>query len=549
MAGVLLAVAAGSAMALSDILDVDRPMAFTPEEARELKIAKPLFSKRMGRVTFTVEPGVCINCGDFSDNGNYGRAMVKARLTGGGYTALLRDQLYDSSFFDGEAQQRLTLAARLTTLKQRSSIGAAAEEASKHLSGAELTTELTIEYRLLDQGEEVGTWVVRSRAASNSNSASFRLAESIDMALKRNLQSLLLSILVDYSPEHEVRARRALANLNAQTDNTRSALGYLLLGIGRVAEATGDAVGSTLSGIAKAGPMFNAEQGARIAEFQRLNNMRLQMLTPPRMPAPEKADAAEPGSNSGSSESDRSSSTVGSSGSRSGGGSSMGSGSRSVDASGSSGSSGASASGSKSSSSSTAASSTAVSASKEAAGSSAEPKKPDGDVVAAQKRRDEEVAASRKREVEEAERKAQADKRRAEDRANELKLKAALERAEQEAAAKREAEDQRRRQDTYLYAVQSRLQLRARHCPDGEGKHYLVGLLPSIRPVEVDCINVHYRASCAGSGVTSTGVIGPFLGNSEGCYSGDTAELSPTPTCKPADVVVTVTAVKSCYKR
>ncbi|MGO4660163.1 hypothetical protein AB4Z34_36270, partial [Ensifer sp. 2YAB10] len=102
------------------------------------------------------------------------------------------------------------------------------------------------------------------------------------------------------------------------------------------------------------------------------------------------------------------------------------------------------------------------------------------------------------------------------------------------------------KKQNYLLAVTQSLKLGARHCPDGEGKHYLVGILPKIKPREVECIDVHYTATCPGSRAGTSGVIKTFMGESTDCFFGDAAEIAPTPACKPGEVQVQVSRVTGC---
>jgi len=102
------------------------------------------------------------------------------------------------------------------------------------------------------------------------------------------------------------------------------------------------------------------------------------------------------------------------------------------------------------------------------------------------------------------------------------------------------------KKQNYLQALTQSLKLKARHCPDGEGKHYIVGILPKINPRAVECIDVHYTATCPGSRAGASGVIKTFMGESADCFFGDAAEVAPTPACKPGDVQVQVSSVTAC---
>lgn len=115
--------------------------------------------------------------------------------------------------------------------------------------------------------------------------------------------------------------------------------------------------------------------------------------------------------------------------------------------------------------------------------------------------------------------------------------------ARKKAEKEQEALAQRQNEANYLKAMQSGIHLKARHCPDGEGKHYIVGLRPKVSPEVVGCIDVYYIESCPGSAGDATGVITNFLGAATDCFMGDAATVSPTPSCKPEQATVSVTRV------
>ncbi len=155
------------------------------------------------------------------------------------------------------------------------------------------------------------------------------------------------------------------------------------------------------------------------------------------------------------------------------------------------------------------------------------------------KRRQEELERERKRIEEERRLKEQREsieRKRAEE------AEAARKKAEKE----REERAERQRKTDYISAMERGIKLGALHCPDGAGKHYIIGRRPRIKPEEVSCIDVYYKAACPGSTAVSTGVIKNFLGAATDCYFGDTSEVSPTPACKPDQVRVTVTGVRAC---
>jgi hypothetical protein len=98
----------------------------------------------------------------------------------------------------------------------------------------------------------------------------------------------------------------------------------------------------------------------------------------------------------------------------------------------------------------------------------------------------------------------------------------------------------------YLNAMRSGIKLSARSCPDGEGKHYIVGLRPKIKPEVVECIDVGYTESCPGSAASSSGTVSNFIGISTDCFMGDVATVNPTPACNPKMATVKITRVVAC---
>jgi ankyrin repeat protein len=137
-------------------------------------------------------------------------------------------------------------------------------------------------------------------------------------------------------------------------------------------------------------------------------------------------------------------------------------------------------------------------------------------------------------------------------REREAARKAEEERRAAEAARKAETQAQERQareaKDGYLLAMTRGIKLAARTCPDGRGKHYIVGTRPGIKPEAVGCIDVQYRAVCVGAREGVQGSVHNFVGASTDCFFGDAAEISPTPSCKVAQVSVQVTSVTACYK-
>jgi hypothetical protein len=135
-------------------------------------------------------------------------------------------------------------------------------------------------------------------------------------------------------------------------------------------------------------------------------------------------------------------------------------------------------------------------------------------------------------------------------REREAKLKADEERRAAESARKAEIEAQERKEreakDNYLRTMTTGIKLAARSCPDGKGRHYIVGTRPNIKSESVGCIDVQYRAVCEGAREGVQGSVHNFVGAGTDCFFGDAAEISPTPACKVSQVRMQVTSVTAC---
>jgi hypothetical protein len=162
-----------------------------------------------------------------------------------------------------------------------------------------------------------------------------------------------------------------------------------------------------------------------------------------------------------------------------------------------------------------------------------------------QKQAQEKLAQDQARQLKAAQDKAAQEKAAAE-HAQQQKLaheKAAQEKAQKEADAQAAKLAEAKADQDYLQQVRAGLQLKARHCPDGEGKYYIVGLRPRIKPERVGCIDVQFEAICEGSVVGSKGVARNFSGLATDCFMGDAVKVEPTPACKVNQVRVEVREV------
>ncbi len=122
------------------------------------------------------------------------------------------------------------------------------------------------------------------------------------------------------------------------------------------------------------------------------------------------------------------------------------------------------------------------------------------------------------------------------------------ERAELAAKKRQEAQDEANAATEYLAALTRSTRLLARKCPDGEGKYYIVGKKPNIKPETVSCVDVHYRAQCVNSTSFTDGVGNNFVGMGTDCFTGDTYPIEPKPACKVEEVQVTVRSFAACRR-
>lgn len=115
-----------------------------------------------------------------------------------------------------------------------------------------------------------------------------------------------------------------------------------------------------------------------------------------------------------------------------------------------------------------------------------------------------------------------------------------------DAAAAKQAAQQAEKlaAEQYLISVAAGTRLVATKCPDGEGKYYATGKRPNIKPEVVGCVDVRYRAYCAGSTQYSEGIARNFIGMA-GCF-GDTYDINPKPDCKVDQVHIEVVEARAC---
>lgn len=164
---------------------------------------------------------------------------------------------------------------------------------------------------------------------------------------------------------------------------------------------------------------------------------------------------------------------------------------------------------------------------------------------AAEKKREEDKAAKDKKDRDD-KRIADEKDRRDKLEATERKRKAEADEARKKADEEKLARDEANRKSQYLSGISQQLKLAARTCPGGDGRHFVVGLLPKAEKRPVSCLDVHFSAACPGDRSGTQGVIKSFVGIGTDCFMGDTQAINPTPSCKAAEVKVRVEKVVEC---
>ena len=110
--------------------------------------------------------------------------------------------------------------------------------------------------------------------------------------------------------------------------------------------------------------------------------------------------------------------------------------------------------------------------------------------------------------------------------------------------AQKQYRDENNDAEQYLQSIATGSQLVATKCPDGEGKFYVTGTRPRIKPEVVSCVDLRFRAYCPGSTQYIQVVAHNFVGL-KGCF-GDTYEINPKPPCKVDQVRIEVVEARTC---
>lgn len=478
------------------------PLVLSDTELAQVRASAPMFGRAVGSVSYQVDK-ICMDCGDYADNNNLGFDHVNKRIHAGEVRDMIREVVGKSGLFAAGDSNTLPVQLRvsLAGIERVSSVGAAYERKHPMSSGATLTTTLHMRYELIDAGTIVGTWKLTSRASSNSIAAATRIAESFDMASKRNVRTFLLNLMVEGGGTDAPRARMAMQALSTEVDSTRTAFGYLLYGTTRTASATGEALSEGVRLAAASSDQIAANMNATASTMNAMNRATSNAMLQAQL---ERRNTQVATSSHRSEEQQIAATTT---------------------------------------APAEAARTSGTSRTQAARG------KPDSERKLAQVEADRQTKLESERaekekarvaEKAEAERQAKLEA----DRAAAVRLKAEEER-KAKLAAEKAAEEKSKRD--YLAQMRARIKLLARTCPDGgEHKLYVVGSRPSVKAAPVSCIDVEYEAICEGSITGSTGVAKNFLGAGTDCFFGDTATIAPTPACPAKQVRVTVRNVREC---
>lgn len=110
-------------------------------------------------------------------------------------------------------------------------------------------------------------------------------------------------------------------------------------------------------------------------------------------------------------------------------------------------------------------------------------------------------------------------------------------------AKQREKEQEAANKLAYLESLKSGARLGARICSGG---NHVFGLLPTIRPKLVGCVNIHFSIQCSSSGpVQHQGVLSNHVNLNAGSCIGDTVQV-PKLSCPVSQYVVKATSVVGC---
>lgn len=237
----------------------------TSSEERQLHASRPYFNRNLGRVTLEAD-NACLYCGNFSPSFyRSSKEEILDRLFSA--KQLLKAQLQASGVFTDASDNKLGLRVTVLSMVHDSSDGN--NDKFSISSGVSMITQVKLNYELLDKTNVVASWQISTKATSNSVGQHDRIIESTDIALTRNIRAFILKLKMDYDPTESSEARESLAELDGETDNTRSILGYLVVGgavTGQAAIKTASVVSKGMADACRSDPSCANGEGSRRAQ-------------------------------------------------------------------------------------------------------------------------------------------------------------------------------------------------------------------------------------------------------------------------------------------
>lgn len=474
----------------------------TETERRELAFRVPVLEYSAGPVRTVVKPGLCLDCGDYLKPYGVDVAGKYRGILETDFRAQFKQLVQESGVLSGEGP-RLQWRATLDDFVATSTVSAYEERQHLLTAGGVLTIRAAVRYELLDGEKVLAAWRVESAGSSGTIQ---RWDEACGRALSRNLRKFFASLKQDLVQDLTPEEKSLIARIDGERDGKRSLVGNVVLGLSRAGAKTGQVVSTVgwavMGGLAASAPalqesfaqananldQMQAQQNAFLAQ-QRQQQQQADALQKSWMRDAEQQQAAQ--------KADYNREVSNANALRQQGGQQAAAGT---------GGSGAGRQWTRQ----------GDPAGQGASGATA------ADAAAAKRKQEEDRIAQE------------------EERRKQLELKHA-----EELRQKQEQEEaDRQARQRYLEAVTSGSRLHARTC--GDGRYFVVGTRPYIRPRLVECVDMHYAAYCEGSRVEQEGVIRTFLGASTDCYMSDATEISPRPDCPVDQVRVRAVEAREC---
>lgn len=475
----------GAGLLLASALSMASMVELDDEARRQMAFRAPVLEFSPGPVQVAIKSGLCLDCGDYWHAND-----IAAKYSGiyqMDFRAQLKQAVLESGVLRGTGP-RLRWRATLEKFAPSSTVSAYEERQHPLTAGAVLTIRTAVRYELLEGDKVLAGWLIESHGSSGTLQ---KWDEACGRALARNLRKFFASLKQDLVPDLTAAEISQIALIDGERDGRRSLVGNVMLGLSRAGRTAGDVAWGTMEVLAAAAPAveqvsqdYSQTHGRNMAAIQAMGeeNRRLDAEHAARLKDVDRQRAEQQ----------------------------------------------------------------AELVRERNAAAAVRQTRAQEAATAAVAKAEQDRQQARAQARQQAQREAEVQKRQDEEnrrQAEVVRQQAIVQKkAERDAAA---AAEKQARKD-YLAALADGAVLRARTCPDGEGKYYIVGLLPKIKPRLVDCVNVHYRVSCEGSSAEQEGVGRNFVGVATDCFMGDAVTIEPKPACPVAQVRVRVSEIRGC---